>query len=451
MTHGKAFELFREKAAVPVMARALMENAFAADQLDRLFEENAQQQRAGDLPFSQVVDLMSLAVMQIRPSVKAAYQEKVEEVAVSVKSVYNKLSGIEPCVSRAMVRDSAAKLTQVLEVMGAKPQQLQAGYRTKIIDGKHLDRTERRLGPLREINGAPLPGIALAVLDADRRVVSDVILCEDGHAQERSLLDQVLETVERGDLWIADRNFSTVGFLSGMAARGAHFILRRHAGLPVETSGRKRRAGTTSTGQIYEQSAEIPTAGRPLKVRLVTVKLKKPTRDGDTQIVLVSNLPQKVSAGRIAKLYRERWSIEKAFHQIAMALDGEIDALAYPKAALFGFCIALVAHNILNIVKATIATVHDGDPDELSTYYLADEISAAYYGMMIVLPPAFWRKRFRDLDSKAMADEILDLAEHVRPERFRKAHRGPKKPPPDVGAKTNRNHVSTQRILDSVC
>jgi hypothetical protein len=350
-----------------------------------------------------------------------------------------------------MVRDSAANLTRILEEMRAKPQKAQAGYRTKIIDGKHLDRTERRLAPLREINGAPLPGIALAVLDADRRLVSDVILCEDGHAQERSLLGQVLETVEQGDLWIADRNFCTVGFLSGIAARGAHFLIRRHAGLPLETTGRKRRVTTTSTGTVYEQAAEIPTGDRPLKVRLVTVKLKQATRDGDTEIVLVSNLPQKVSAGRIAKLYRQRWSIEKAFHQIAMALHGEIDALAYPKAALFGFCIALVGHNILNVVKAAIATAQQGDAEELSTYYLAGEISAAYYGMMIVLPPAFWRRRFRNLNPSEMAKAILDLACHVRWERFRKTPRAPKRPPPDVGPRTNRNHVSTKRILDSAC
>lgn len=450
MMHSKAYELFREKAAVPVMARALMENAFAASHLDELFREHAQQQREGDLPFSQVVDLMSLAVLQIRPSVKAAYQEKMEEIAVSVKSVYNKLSGIEPCVSRAMVRDSAAGLARIQDAMGARPPATQAGYRTKIIDGKHLDRTERRLAPLREINGAPLPGIALAVLDADRRLVADVIPCEDGHAQERSLLDQVLETVEKGDLWIADRNFCTVGFLTGIASRGAHFIVRRHANLPLETTGRKRRAGTTSTGTVYEQSAEIPAGDRRLRVRLITVKLKQPTRDGDTEIVLVSNLPQKVSAGRITKLYRERWSIEKAFHQVAMALHGEIDALAYPKAALFGFCIALVAHNILNVVKAAIATAQSGDRDDLSTYYLAHEISAAYYGMMIVLPPAFWRKRFRHLDAAEMADVLLDLAHHVRWEQFRKTPRGPKRPPPDVGVKTNRNHVSTKRILEKV-
>lgn len=447
MIHGKAFELFRKKAPVPVMARALMENAFSAPSLDRLFGENAQQQADRELPFSQVVDIMSLAVLQIRPSVNAAYTEKKEEIAVSIQSVYNKLKGVEPGVSRAMVRDSAARLAKIQESFGNR-RQVQSGYRTKIIDGKHLNRTERRLKPLREINGAPLPGIALGVLDADQRLVCDVIPCEDGHAQERSLLDDVLETVERGDLWIADRNFCTVGFLKGIANRGAHFAIRRHAHLPLQDFGRKRRVGTSPTGIVYEQSALVRASHGELKVRLVTVKLKHPTRDGDSEITIVSNLPTRVSARRIAQLYRDRWTIEVAFHQVAMALHGEIDALAYPRAALLGFCIALVAHNILNVVKAAIAAAQDGDEDELSTYYLADEISAAHYGMMIVLPSAFWRRHFRDLEDWEMGDCLLDLATTVRWTRFKKSRRGPKKPPPDVGAKTNRTHVSTKRILD---
>ena len=145
---------------------------------------------------------------------------------------------------------------------------------------------------------------------------------------------------------------------------------------------------------------------------------------------------------------RDRWNIEKAFQQIAQALCGEIETLAYPRAALFGFCIALVAHNLLNVLKEVIAQSRDGSADELSTYYLAEEISAAYHGMMIVLPPDFWRERFGQLDDSAFADELIDLATHVPRTRFWKTTRGPKKPPPDVGPKTNRRHVSTKRILD---
>jgi len=447
MAFAKAFDAFAEKSPVPVMARALMEKAFASDRLDQVFRENAQSQREGDLPFSNVVDVMSLAVLKIQPSVCAAYEQKAHEVGVAIESVYNKLKGIEPDVSRAMLHDSAAQLTQILEAVGAKSRVTQAGYRTRIVDGKHLDRTERRLKPLRELNAAPLPGTVLAVLDADRHLVCDVIPCDDGHAQERSLLNQVLETIRQGDLWIADRNFCTVAFLAGIAARGAHFVIRRHGNLPLELKGRKRRVGTTKKGVVYEQTGCVGKQAK-LMVRVVAIRLKEPTRDGDLEVVLISNLPQKVSGRRISQLYCDRWTIETAFGEVAASLHGEIDSLAYPKAALFGYCLALVAYNILRVLKATVAIAQDRDEDDLSTYYLANEISVMYAGMMVVLPPRFWRRRYRDMSISQLSAELLALAAAIPRRRFQKNRRGPKRPPPDLGAKTNRNHVSTKRILD---
>ena len=83
----------------------------------------------------------------------------------------------------------------------------------------------------------PGPGQRLAVLDADRRLVRDVIPCdvipcEDGHAQERALLGHVLPRVCPNDQWLADRNFCTLGFVCGIARRQARFLIRRHAGMP---------------------------------------------------------------------------------------------------------------------------------------------------------------------------------------------------------------------------
>ena len=84
------------------------------------------------------------------------------------------------------------------------------------------------LKELRSIGAGALPGHALVVLDPQAMLVADVFPCEDGHAQERSLLDQVLETIRSGEVWIADRNFCTTGFLFGIARRGGYFVIRQH-------------------------------------------------------------------------------------------------------------------------------------------------------------------------------------------------------------------------------
>ncbi|GAX45498.1 hypothetical protein NIES4075_65190 [Tolypothrix sp. NIES-4075] len=61
--------------------------------------------------------------------------------------------------------------------------------------------SQHRLKVLRDISSAPLPGQSLVVLDPSLMLAVDVFPCEDGHAQERSLFDEVLLTVEEDDEW----------------------------------------------------------------------------------------------------------------------------------------------------------------------------------------------------------------------------------------------------------
>jgi hypothetical protein len=56
-------------------------------------------------------------------------------------------------------------------------------------------------------------------------LITDVFLSEDGHAQERSLLAQVLQRVEVDQLWIEDRNFCPLGLMFGMDRRSAAFVV----------------------------------------------------------------------------------------------------------------------------------------------------------------------------------------------------------------------------------
>jgi hypothetical protein len=65
----------------------------------------------------------------------------------------------------------------------------------------------------------------------------------------------------------------------------------------------------------------------------------------------------------------------------------EINSLGYPKAALFSFCVAYVAYNLLSVVKAALRSVHGTGKIEagISNYYLVEEIQATYHGMMIAL------------------------------------------------------------------
>jgi IS4 transposase len=71
------------------------------------------------------------------------------------------------------------------------------------------------------------------------------------------------------------------------------------------------------------------------------------------EIHLLTNLPEKdADAVKVASLYADRWTIEHAFEHLTEDLRCEIDTLAYPRAALFGFCVAVMAYNAVSAVRS---------------------------------------------------------------------------------------------------
>jgi IS4 transposase len=451
MLLGEVFEQFAREAPVSVMVRATLENALNPRALDQLFEGTAQRQYTRILLFSSIVDLMSTVVCRIRPSINAAYKKHASLLGVTRKAVYDKLDRLEPEVAAALVRHTATALEPVITAMGGDLPPWLPGYRIKIVDGNHLASTEHRLQELRTTGAGALPGHALVVLDPQVMLVTDVIPCEDGHAQERSLLDRLLASVRPHDLWIEDRNFCTTGFVFGVVGRRASFVLRQHAGnLPWQFVGKRRSCGRIDTGRVFEQTIRVEHEdGEVLFLRRITVALDRPTRDGDTEIHLLTDLPAKVARAKtIAELYRKRWTIETAFAELEATLNGEVETLGYPKAALFAFCVALVAYNVLSVVKAALRSVHGAKvvTEEVSGYYLADEVAGTYRGMMIAIPEEEWAV-FQDLSPVELGQVLHDLARKVRLSEFRKQPRGPKKPQPKRRIEGQQNHVSTAKLL----
>jgi Transposase DDE domain len=445
-----AFQPFLEQAPLCVMTRLTLESLFRPEHLDTLFRETAQVQYEKELLFSQVVELMQSVVLRVHPTVHAAYKKREAQLPVSDQSIYNKLQCMELGVSAALVEDSAMRLAPVIDALGARSADWVRGYRSRVLDGNHLSKTERRLRVLRPTWAAAMPGKVLAVYEPATDLVTDVCLTPDGHAQERALFDEVLDLVQRRDLWIADRNFCTLKLLFGIAARGAAFAIRQHGGLPFRLRGRRRYRGRSATGRVYEQAMALTYEEQTLRVRRVTVVLDQPTTDGDTEIHVVTSLSEKkADALAVAELYRKRWTIEGRFYEVTQTLNCEPNTLGYPKAALFAFCLALVASNAVALLRASLRAVHDVDAvEEMSRYYVALEVRETYVGMMIALPPARWLA-FAKLDAAALAEALREVAQYVQPKKYRKARRGPKKPPPPKGKYRNGGHVSTHKLLQN--
>src|ERR1700752_3525901 len=452
MILSKVFERFVDGSPVCIMIRGSLEYALPEAFVNQIFEKTALKQYTRNLLFSDVVDVMSSVVCQVFPSVNAAYKKQRQRFSVSRRALYDKINLVEPRVTRELVVQTAQRLAPVARRLQKRraAQQLLPGFPVRILDGNHLAATQHRIGELRDIAAGPLPGQVLAVFDPDRRLIVDAFPYEDGHAQERGLLVDVLDAMQSGEVWSGDRNFCTSLFLFQTASNQAYFVVRQHAtNVRWEPVGARRKVGRTETGVVYQQRVEIINDwGDRVSVRRITIRLDEPTEDGDTEIHLLTNLPNRVKATRIAEAYRGRWKLEGAFGELATALHCEISSLGYPPAALFAFGVGLIAYNILSVVRTAMATAHGEESvDQISAYYLADEIRGMTRGMKVAIPDEHWQRQFGKRTEHQMANVLLELAKRVDLESFRKDPRGPKKPRNKRTKFKRKRPVSTSRIL----
>jgi IS4 transposase len=450
MVLSEVFERFVEVSPISVMARALMESAMAPDVLNRLFEKHTDRQYTRELLFSTIVDLMGVVVCKSQPSLHSAIQAVRKTVPVSVTSVYDKVNGVEPGVVRALLVETALKLSKVVTTMNGQLPALLPKHRVMILDGNHLAATERRLDVLKQSKAGPLPGHALVVLEPELMLVRDMIPCEDGHAQERSLTPEILKLVCKADVWIDDRNFCTTPLLAGIASRQAFFVTRQHAALPCTPVGPLKKCGKVDTGTVFEQPVEIALSdGSVLKARRIVIRLKVPTRDGDNEMAILTNLPKTVAiASKVANLYRKRWTIETMFQSLTQMLRGEIDTLGYPRAALFGFGIALTTYNILSTIQAALRAKFGAEKiqEEVSGYYIAHEIQSVRQGMNIAVEKNNWTA-FHKMPNKTLCALLIKWAGHVELSKYKRHPRGLKKPVPKRTKFVDKMHVSTARLL----
>ena len=337
--------------------------------IDQLFEDVAQRQYTRDLLFSSIVELMSVVVCRIQPSIDATYQKKAVPISVSLQALYRKIIRIETPIASALVRKSDERLAPVIIAMGGSLTPFLPGYRTKILDGNHLPGTEHRIQELRTMRAGALPGHALVVFDPERMLA--ITPSSARTAMPRS-----------GRCWIRSFRPSRRGTCGSRTATSAttrlslrdrpprRFLRHPSARLDAALHARRQAEGPEEwieTGAVFEQALLVTNeAGEILfPARCVSVALDEPTRDGDTEIHLfVTNLPARgVDARRELPIFTA-WKMDDrdpAFQELEATLWGEISTLGYPKACSFAFCVALVSDNVLSTVKAASRAAHGAD------------------------------------------------------------------------------------------
>jgi hypothetical protein len=437
-----------------VLVRGVLEWACPQAFFEELFDRECRpKQWNRKLTISAIAWLMLTVVSGARRSVFAAFQADQAApsptILATASALYAKYGRIDPRYTTAVIREAGQRMSQLLRAAGVTEPFGWEGYRTIRLDGTDLGGTEHRLKPLRTIQAAGLPGRFVAAYEWATGQVIDAEASEDAYTSERVLVLPILEKARPGHLFVADRNFCTTELLFAIMDRGAWFVIRQHTNLRWQPLKEAKHVGRVATGEVWEQPVEVEDTdtGARRRMRRIILKLDTPTAEGDTEIVLLSNL-KGIDALRICELYRARWTIERHFSLLKSVLHGEIEGLGRPRAALFAMGMAMVAGSALNVVKHALGVTHGVEEfEKLSGYYMADEVAGNYRAVDKLVAEAEWLALGSQPATEFWRWSVA-VGAQVRTRGLHKHPRGPKEPQPRRASGKDRHHYSTYRLLN---
>ena len=443
---SKVFDRFADKAPFAVMTRVLAQD-FIGNHMNSIFDDNRELQYDYIASFQAVAATVADVALNFSENFNQAYKKHKAKLAVSRQSFYAKTRGVEPAVSESIVAHSGERATQIQKALKFAPWELLPGYRCLSVDGNVLAKSDKRLKVLQNVKGAPLPGKIVARFDLQRQLFDRSYVLLDGHAQESTCCSRIVDDLEPKDVIIADRHYCIVSFLTKIAEAHGFFVIRQHGRLKGVLQGARKRIGRVSTGMVYEQELKLSAADDAMVVRRVTVELDKPTRDGDEVVHVLTNLPSKVAATEVAELYRHRWEEETAFNVLQMTLTCEHTGIGHPQAAVFLFCMSVLAFNLRQTIFAALYATHDEDEvNEISHFHVSKNVSDNTEGMLIAITEEEWDQLI-PTTAKKLVSLLTTIASEIDPNEYRKSRRGPKKKKPHRSRNVPSSHVSTAKLL----
>lgn len=449
-------EKFSQSTPIPVMLQSVLHFALPADYLDSFFEQHAKLQYTRKLSFSLICEVIVQVCLRHQPSVLAAYRRLTDHLTTkpAISCLYDKLAHTEPSLCGHLLADSASRLRAVFEHFAdaLTPEPI-ANLRLLTVDGNYLAATDRRLAGLPEF-ASPLPGMSIALREHRTGMLIRLACREDAYTNERALSDELLTWLGPKDVLVGDRNYCTTAIISGLQQRNCRFILRQHANLSVQEKSQLQSLGVSEAGEVFEQqlSINIATKQQPVELscRRVVLRLNKPTRDGEKEVAILTDLTREQASGQVVVgVYGERWEIETCWQEMTEVLRCEVKSIAYPKAGLLCFTVAAMAYNLMRVIKAAIGQVHGQQKveEELSSYRMGQEVERITGGMLEVVEEQQW-EQFERATAKQMAQWLLELASRIDFKRYKKAKQYLKKRPKKrANKKPGQTHCSTARVL----
>jgi hypothetical protein len=192
--------------------------------------------------------------------------------------------------------------------------------------------------------------------------------CQGKGSDEQSLLRTMLNTLESGDILLADAFYATYFLLCPLQQLGVDSVFEQQGSRKRSTDFRRdRRLGQRDQlielrkpkrkpGWMSQQEYEL--APESLVVRELMA--------GGKLLVTTLRCPKQTTKAALKALYRNRWHVELDFRHIKTTLGMEILSCRSPKMVEKEIWVYLLAYNLIRLLIAQAALLADILPRQLS-------------------------------------------------------------------------------------
>ncbi|AFJ89170.1 MULTISPECIES: type II toxin-antitoxin system Phd/YefM family antitoxin [Burkholderia] len=425
-------ERFVEQSPMAIMTRLMLQCALHDDWPDTRDDAGGEpdDEPIREALFARAVD--AIAAIAARARMRSDAGGSASTGGAAVAALHDAMSRLRAGWGRALVKDSA-ELLQPIAAVRADERGFE-GMRLRVLEdaddgwtpapdagdgGRPRDAAARERAP--DTGARVLP-----VYDPDLGLIVDLLPVERGRQNARAFVAALLETVRPGELWIVDGGFDADAILSGWPRRGGALILREHGRASgCRPLGAWREAGACGDGLVYEQPVAM-AGGDDAAGALRRIEWRRARADGElagTTTLLTDLSPARFDAVQIVQLSRRRWRDALPL-PLAPVREGAPFGDAPARASLLACGIAALAYNAFSMMTQVIGAALDLDARnaERLPAHIADGVTAVYAGMMVALPPDWWR-RYDQLPATTLGQLVRLLAVHVDPRSERRKRR----------------------------
>jgi hypothetical protein len=192
--------------------------------------------------------------------------------------------------------------------------------------------------------------------------------CEGKGSDEQSLLRDMLDTLQSGDILLGDALYATYFLLWDLIRGGADGLFEQHGG--------RKRSTDFSTGEKLGARDHLIVLTKPKQKpdwmsqyeydqAPGTLKVREFQAGGKT-MVSTFLCPKETPKQVLKALYRQRWNVELDLRNIKTTLGMEHLRCRTPEMAVKELWVYLLAYNLIRLLMAQAALLADQIPRQLS-------------------------------------------------------------------------------------